>query len=882
MIQRFLIDFAIKHAKLVMVLSGLITLFFLAAFPSLTTDTDPVKMLPQDNPAIVLYNQMKKEFDVHDMVVLGINKRDGSSLFTVDGLTRIHKITQEILEIKDHPPEPSWMLDLLHSVQFLKEQDKERNEIKDIMVTDDVMSISTVDDIVRNAAGELKVAPLMQTPPRKEAEARQILTAINENPILQGKLASADGSLVGIFMPLQEGMKDRSYFLGEEVKRIAAKYLVDGEDYYLAGLPIAENTFGNEMFVQMGVYAPAAGLVIFLLLFYFFRSIKLIIAPMLLAMMAVIWAMGALIYSGNTIHIMSSMIPIFLMPIAVLDCIHIISKLHQSYHKYDTREEAVRAVMKELFNPMLYTTITTIVGFVSLTSTGIPPVMVFGITVGFGVFLAWLLSMVFLPAYTMLMDEEALQKFGQAASDKKSWIMNMTVGFKNIAAKVPVFVIATATVLLVLSVVGIQKIIVNDNPVRWFKEGHVLRQADQVMNDKLAGTYMANLVFELPLPADMNTNFSTTVSDPEADAFGDEEDAFSEEAEQAPLPDMKNGEIVQYMGKIQQYLLSVKNQEGQVIVGGVTSLVDILQKVGKTALDDPTLPDNREQVAQYMFLFESGDLKKGKDMWKFITRDGRKAQMWVQLKNGDNNQINYLNVRLNEFMRTNQPPTVTYPNGENVQLQIQWSGLTYINSVWQDEMVNGMRSALIGSFGIVFLMMVFLFRSLVWGALAMLPLSLTILAIYGFIGYIGKYYDMPIAVLSSLTLGLSVDFSIHYIESLRATYRKLKNFQETYEEISNETAKAIWQNVLVISIGFMPLFFAGLVPYVTVGSFFFAIMLVSGVSTLVLLPSIVTVGKRWLLKAPQQKQPGNLSKEEENESDMAPTVQKVQVATEPT
>lgn len=164
----------------------------------------------------------------------------------------------------------------------------------------------------------------------------------------------------------------------------------------------------------------------------------------------------------------------------------------------------------------------------------------------------------------------------------------------------------------------------------------------------------------------------------------------------------------------------------------------------------------------------------------------------------------------------------------------------------------------------------------------MLPLSLTILAIYGFIGYIGKYYDMPIAVLSSLTLGLSVDFSIHYIESLRATYRKLKNFQETYEEISNETAKAIWQNVLVISIGFMPLFFAGLVPYVTVGSFFFAIMLVSGVSTLVLLPSIVTVGKRWLLKAPQQKQPGNLSKEEENESDMAPTVQKVQVATEPT
>ncbi|MBF0289091.1 MAG: MMPL family transporter [SAR324 cluster bacterium] len=869
MVQKLLIDFAIKRAKLVMVLSGFITLFFLAAFPSLTTDTDPVKMLPQDNPAIVLYGQMKKEFDVHDMVVLGINKPDGSSLFTVDGLTKIHKITEEILEIKDRPPEPSWMLDLLHSVQFLKEKEQGGGEVRDIMVTADVMSISTVDDIVRNAAGELKVAPLMPKPPPSDVRAKQILTAINENPILRGKLASEDGSLVGIFIPLQEGMKDRSYFLGEEMKRIASKYLIDGEDYYLAGLPIAENTFGNEMFVQMGVYAPAAGLVIFLLLFYFFRSIKLIIAPMLLAMMAVIWAMGALIYSGNTIHIMSSMIPIFLMPIAVLNSIHIMSKLHQNYHQYGTREEAVRAVMKELFNPMLYTSITTIVGFVSLTSTGIPPVMVFGITVGFGVFLAWALSMIFIPAYTMLMDEETLEKFGQLASGQQSWIMEITVGFKTISAKMPVVVIVAAVVLLLISVIGIQKIIVNDNPVRWFKEGHVLREADQVMNGKLAGTYMANLVFELPLPAEMAAGLLNTPSNAEENAFGDEEGVFSEKIEQAPLADIKNGEMVQYMEKIQQYLLSLRNEEEQVLVGGVTSLVDILKKVGKTALNDATLPKNREQVAQYMFLFESGDLKKGKDMWKFITRDGRKAQMWIQLKNGDNNQMSYLNTKLSGFMaqQGNEPPVVTYPNGESTQLKVQWSGLTYINGVWQDEMVNGMRSALIGSFGIVFLMMVFLFRSLLWGIISMLPLSLTIMAIYGFIGYIGKYYDMPIAVLSSLTLGLSVDFAIHYIESLRSVYRKLQNFQKTYEEISSGTAQAIWRNVLVISIGFMPLFFAGLVPYVTVGSFFFAIMLVSGVTTLILLPSIVTVGKRWLLKTPKQKTSGDSSSQEPSNLD---------------
>ncbi|MBF0276335.1 MAG: MMPL family transporter [SAR324 cluster bacterium] len=853
MIQKILIDFAIKHSKKVMLLSGLITLFFLAAFPNLTTDTDPIKMLPQDNPAIVLYKQMKQEFDVNDMVVLGINNPDGRSLFTKDGLSKIHQITREVVEIKVQPSESSWGKELLQILQFLKEKDPRADQVQDIMVTEDVMSISTVDDIVRNEAGELKVAPLMSKPPETDEEAAKILSAINDNPILKGKLASEDGSLVGIFIPLKEGMKDRSYFLGEEMKRIASRYLNDGEEFYLAGLPIAENTFGNEMFVQMGVYAPAAGLVIFGLLYFFFRSLQLIVAPMLLAMMAVIWAMGALIYSGNSIHIMSSMIPIFLMPIAVLNSIHIMSKLHHNYNKYGNREQAVRAVMKELFNPMLYTSITTIVGFVSLASTGIPPVIVFGITVGFGVFLSWALSMLFIPAYTMLLSEETMKKFGQLSTDQKSIVMEITVGFKKVAAKAPMPIIGTALVLMIVSVLGIQKIIVNDNPVRWFKEGHVLRQADQVMNEKLAGTYMSNLVFELPLPASLNgAQTEASAEQIEENVFSDEENAFASDAadEEAALADMKNAEMVRYMEKVQNYLLSVRNSDGEAIVGGVTSIVDILKKVGKTALNDPALPDSRDKVAQYMFLFESGDLKKGKDMWKFITRDGRKTQMWIQLKNGDNNQIAFLKAKLSEFMARpgNEAPAALYPENEKVDLKIEWSGLTYINSVWQDEMVNGMRSALIGSFGIVFLMMVFLFRSLVWGVISMLPLSLTILAIYGFIGYVGKYYDMPIAVLSSLTLGLSVDFAIHYIESLRESFKKFQSFAKAYEEISDGTARAIWRNVLVISIGFMPLFFAGLVPYITVGSFFFAIMLVSGVSTLILLPAIVNAGEQWLLK----------------------------------
>jgi len=125
-------------------------------------------------------------------------------------------------------------------------------------------------------------------------------------------------------------------------------------------------------------------------------------------------------------------------------------------------------------------------------------------------------------------------------------------------------------------------------------------------------------------------------------------------------------------------------------------------------------------------------------------------------------------------------------------------------------------------------------------------LSVTILGVYGIIGWIGKDYDMPIAVLSSLTLGLSVDFAIHFIERTRAHLRSLGSFAAATEQIFEEPALAIARNAIVIAIGFTPLFFAPLIPYITVGAFMAAIMALSGLATLILLPALMSWAGPWL------------------------------------
>jgi predicted RND superfamily exporter protein len=835
MMQRLLIDKAIKYPRTIIGLGIAITLIFLAAFPSLETDTDPVHMLPADNPAVTLYNGIKAEFHLNDMVALGIKSKDGSSLFTRDRLTRIHKITGEILKIRDVKRRGGLFSKIMNKLAFLRDKKEERTGGGDneLFVGQDVVSVSTVDDITRNAAGELMVVPLMEKPPANDEEAARILQRLNQNPMLAGKMASTDGSLLGIFIPMKQGKKERSFYLGEEIKKIAGKYLGTNEQFYFAGLPIAESTFGNEMFVQMGVYAPLAGLVIFLLMLYFFRSIKLVAAPMLLGIMVVIWSMGALIYSGNVIHIMSSMIPIFLLPIAVLNSVHILSKLGDRIADYPSKEEAIRSVMKELFNPMLYTSLTTIVGFVSLSTTGIPPVIVFGVTIGFGVFMSWLMSMLFIPAYTMLLSDKALAGFSR--KERKSLVVEVVQFFRKVSDRKAGAVLAVSAILLVVSAVGLSLIVVNDNPVRWFKEGHSIREADTAMNEKLAGTYMANLYFSLDAPGTLAKKTPTAGGDDFTDDFADADDESA-----VPAPSVRDPRVIRYIENVGRFLKTVKQADGTPAVGGVTSIADVLRKVGKEALGDPALPETREKISQYIFLFESGDLKKGKDLWKIITPgESRSSQMWVYFKNGDNQLMTYVMDKLHGFMAKNPPPVLEGADGQKLPLNIKWSGLMHINNVWQGAMVSGMARALFGSFIIVFLMMVFLFRSFRWAVIAMLPLSITIAFIYGAIGFSGKFYDMPIAVLSSLTLGLSIDFAIHFIEHVRVFNQKLNNKTATLAQMFKGTAQAIWRNVLVISIGFCPLFFAGLVPYVTVGSFFFAIMLVSGIVTLVLMPAII-------------------------------------------
>ena len=212
--------------------------------------------------------------------------------------------------------------------------------------------------------------------------------------------------------------------------------------------------------------------------------------------------MGLMMGMGYTVHIMSSMIAIFLMPIAVVDSVHIISDFFEKYQIYKDRKKTIMAVMDELFMAMLYTSLTSFAGFASLATAPIPPVQIFGIFVGLGIMLAWLLTVTFVPASIMFLSEKTLENFRSKknktanAEVKHSFITSVMLLIGRLTFRHSKLVIVLTFIISILAFIGITKIRINDNPVKWFDKKHEIRISDKVLNKHFGGTYMASLVIE--------------------------------------------------------------------------------------------------------------------------------------------------------------------------------------------------------------------------------------------------------------------------------------------------------------------------------------------------------------------------------------------------
>ncbi len=765
-----MVEFSVNHPRWVVLLTVLLSAAALTQFPKAKTDTNPKHMLPETSDVRVWNSEVEKTFDLYeDMIVLGV-ANDGGVL-NRETLERIHRITGEILRIEG-------------------------------VAARDVSSLTTIDNVTMEG-GTLKVGPLMPEVPATDRELSDLRRALFGNPLFLNRVISEDGNTTAIYVPLERGVNGKA--VADRIRGIV-RTENGPERFYVAGDPVARDTFGSEMFKLMAIFAPIAGLLMFLARYLMFRDLFLSIALMMDAMVAIIWSMGLLIGFGFPIHIMSSMAPVFLMAIAT-DSIHIFNEFYFRFRETGDKRAAILETMKAVGRPVRYTALATMAGFAVLLFMHIEPVRVFGGLVAFGTLALRILSFSFIPAMFTFVKDETIQRTSQREDVRSSRTARLLTRAALLGARRPRRSVFVGLALLALAVVGMTRIHVNNNTVEWFKGKSEVRTSDRVLNAALGGTSLGYVV-----------------------AIADQDDQI------------KTPEALRTIEGLQRRL------EALPVVGKTTSVVDYVKRINYVLHDEnpayDVIPESEETVGQYLFLF--GMSAKPSDLNNVVDYPFRRANIFVQLKTWDADAMRTVKHEVDEFKART-----------GARLTFKPAGTAYFNLVWNDEVLWDMIRGFVIALVVVFVILAVNFRSLKWAIVGYAPLVFTILVIYGLIGLSGKDFDMPISVLSTLSLGMAVDFAIHFISRFRRRLSEIRPDGTVPDEstvtdallwTAERPGKGVFRNAVLFASAFSVMLFAPLTPYVTVGAFIVSMMILSAVMTIIYLPALIVLLRGWLFK----------------------------------
>ncbi|MBI3596741.1 MAG: MMPL family transporter [Nitrospirae bacterium] len=766
----WLTRFSVEKPRLVIALTLAITLAFLTQLPRAITDTDPKNMLPETSPVRVSNDEVERWFALpKDVIVLGIVNNDG--VFNRETLGRIAQFTEEIFKIPG-------------------------------VVVRDVTSLTTVDN-VRVEEGQLAMRPAVADIPRTPEAMAVLKQSLLSNPLFINRLLSPDGTTTAIYIPLEPGANAK--VIADRIRAILPKE-TGGERYYLAGDPVARDTFGIQMFYQMAIFSPLAGMVMFVVLWWMFRNLTLVFSVMGVAMVSIVWSMGLLIGVGLPVHIMSSMIPVFLMAIAT-DSIHIFNEFYFRFREVPDKKQAILDTIRAVGRPVRYTALATAAGFAVLAFMHIIPVKIFGLFVAFGTVVIRLMSFSLIPAVLTLIKDERIRAVSRTEDETTHWASRRLSGLASVGLTRSRLLMAGGLVLLAGAVLGIVRIHVNNNMVDWFKPHSEIRVADRIMNEKLGGTSLAYLV------------------------------GISGEADFWKRP-----EALRYLEGLQ------KDLEGMAVVGKTFSVADYVKRINRVLhRDDPAydrIPDSATEIAQYLFLF--GMAAKPSDLDNVVDYPFEKINLWLNLKTWDAQAMRDVIARVRAYTAEHPLPGAVF----------RPAGIAYFNLTWNDEVLSDMLRGFIIALFLVFVILVFNFRSLRWALVAYTPLLFTILMIYGAIGYIGKDFDMPISVLSTLSLGMAVDFAIHFVGRFQQRYAKEPDLEKALLWTAARPGKGIMRNAALFAVAFSAMAFAPLTPYITVGLFIVSMMLLSAAVTLVGIPALIVIFQEGLnLSSIKEKTP---------------------------
>ena len=549
-------------------------------------------------------------------------------------------------------------------------------------------------------------------------------------------------------------------------------------EWHEAGIPILRTRYIQFMNRERAIFLPISFLVAMIVLFFIFRQLKSILIPLIAISTVLIWVAGIMAYLGISINVVSYLTFNLLMIIGASNAIHLLMKYHEGLSLGLNQRDSLDRVIKKIGGALFLTSFTTAVGFCSLGFTNIKVTQQFGLLVGFGVILMFILTIIIMPIilnYIRPPDTEHIDRLirgGQflAADRLNAWNQ------KN-----PVPILTVSAVLFIGAVFGLFRIDYNASVLEDLKPGNPLFDDLQYVEQKMGGT--------LPLEVIIDTKTEN----------GSLQPGFLEIIQKFKKKILKTPEINTAVTP-GDYLMLANEEWG----GGVRKL-----------------PETEDDALSFTVDFDRVQLLLNDDYSK--TR--------ISCRISDLPFDRGMQIR-DEILTAGKALF-----GDNVVITVTGSTLLALST--GRHLVKNLTTSFIIAFVIIFLSIVFLFKSFRLSLLAILPNIIPLMIAGGLMGYLGIKLRPSTAMTFSIALGIAVDNTIHFLARFRQEFKESGNYEKAVSETLLTTGKAIISTGVILSLGFFVLYFSEFVPNHEFGLLATIIIITAVCGSLILLPVLI-------------------------------------------
>jgi predicted RND superfamily exporter protein len=746
-----------------------------------------------DDPTIKTYERLQKQYGNEEFIVISFKS---DNIFTKKNIGYIRRITNVLNQFKNEGVENVMSLTNFEDVQSDKDSIAVKKFVpdKDEDLTDEVLA--------------------------------KIKSVVMRKPYFTNIILSKDGKTTGIIvqvMPAKEDIKKTSKFYAKLIK--AVRDDIGNEiELHFAGGPVLQVMISEISQKDFTIFFPITFFLIFALIGFSLKNTTLTLLGQINVILVIFWSVGFYIICEKYLTSITSVMGSILLAVNVSDMLHI-TNLFRRYrvHMGDNYEKAVLTTMLHQMAPCFWIAVTTGVGFLGLINVTVKPVKKFGLYTTIGIGLAYILTMVFIPAALMLMkkrlsSEKLLPQYKKDEEKEKKGqekVIKTSLRFATFSINHYKSIMIGNVIIFLLACYGFTLLTYQSNLMNYIPDDNVVKKDLRFNEENLGGTIPFVMLIR-------SKSADKDFTHPESIRF---------------LEEIQNYIVTEVNRRSYEFLDDIEKKntsKGKILLTSSFSVSDYvkeLNRVFKNGKDEEyVIPKDKRDLLDYYELADQKLLKK------YLSNDRMEIKLSAQSVYGSNETARKVRKFVDDYMTKK-----IKESGDVYAYEI--TGMSAIFLDIAENLYNSQVSSFMTGFIVIFIAMMLWCRNLKITLISLIPNITPVVITLGLMGLFGVAINMSTVCIASISLGMSMNDTIQVLSWYMRGNASGKSYKDSILYSINITARGIFGSDSAFMIGFLVLTLSSLNSTRMFGLFIAISMLLSMIFDAFVTPALIMLFK---------------------------------------